>query len=91
VRQENGSRTVTDGDVSFTIPNLDFNVRSFRSNAVVRWEWRRGSTLFLVWQQNRFARDPFGSSARPGDLWNALGERGQQYFAVKLNYWLPVD
>ena len=34
-------------------PIRDFNVRSFRSNLVLRWEWRPGSTLYLVWQQDR--------------------------------------
>jgi hypothetical protein len=31
----------------------DFNVKQFNSNAVVRWEYRPGSTLFFVWQQGR--------------------------------------
>ena len=31
----------------------DFQVRSFRSNLVLRWEWRPGSFFYLVWQQNR--------------------------------------
>ena len=30
-----------------------FNVKQFNSNAVVRWEYRPGSTLFFVWQQGR--------------------------------------
>ena len=30
-----------------------FNFKQFNSNAVVRWEYRPGSTLFLVWQQGR--------------------------------------
>ena len=35
-----------------------FNVREFRSNAVVRWEYRPASTLFFVWQQGRSGNDP---------------------------------
>lgn len=31
----------------------DFRRVSFRSTAVLRWQWRPGSTLFLAWQQNR--------------------------------------
>jgi hypothetical protein len=31
----------------------DFNFKSFRGNAVFRWEYRPGSTLFLVWTQER--------------------------------------
>lgn len=30
-----------------------FNFKQFNSNAVVRWEYRPGSTVFLVWQQGR--------------------------------------
>ncbi len=30
-----------------------FNVKQFNSNAVIRWEYRPGSTVFLVWQQGR--------------------------------------
>ena len=37
----------------FTAPNRDFSYRSLRANAVFRWEWRPGSTLYLVWQQQR--------------------------------------
>ena len=36
---------------TFTLRNRDFNSLSFRSNVVLRWEWRPGSTLFVVWQQ----------------------------------------
>ena len=31
----------------------DFHRRSLRSNAVLRWEFQPGSTLFLVWSQSR--------------------------------------
>ena len=40
----------------FDVPGIrDFNTKSFRSNVVLRWEWKPGSTLFVVWQQNRAA------------------------------------
>ena len=43
--------------------NRDFQRRALRFNLVLRWEYRPGSTLFFVWQQNRDrdfddARDP---------------------------------
>ena len=46
-RLDDGSQLVTDGATSFTLSNRDFNVESFRSNLVLRWEWRAGSTLYL--------------------------------------------
>ena len=61
-----GSHTVTDPNGTFTLKNYDFNVRSFRSNVVLRWEWRRGSTLYLVWQHG---------PKRVGNHWRAYRSR----------------
>jgi hypothetical protein len=88
-RNPDGSRTVTDGSERFDIDNEDFNERSFRSNAVLRWEWRLGSTLFLVWQQNRSAQLPF-APARPGHLFGALDARGENVLAIKVSYWTAL-
>ena len=44
-----------------TLPSRDFNVQSFRSNLVLRWEWRAGSTLYLVWQQDRAREEAIGT------------------------------
>ena len=46
-RQGDGSLLVTDGAAAFTVRNNDFNVRSFRSNVVLRWEYRPGSTMYF--------------------------------------------
>jgi len=35
---------------TFTVGDPDFNFRSLLGNAVARWEYRPGSTLYLVWQ-----------------------------------------
>lgn len=85
-----GSRTVTDGTASFDIDAEDFNVRSFRSNVVLRWEWRLGSTLYAVWQQDRSA-DRAYARARVRDLLDALDARGANFLALKVSYWIPVD
>ncbi len=89
-RDSLGNVTVTDGAQSFVLPNADFNVTSFRSNAVLRWEWRRGSTLFLVWQLDRGGGTPTGERVRVGDLFDGLRAEGNSFFAVKLTYWLSV-
>jgi hypothetical protein len=89
VRNPDGTRTVTDGGDRFEIDDEDFNERSFRTNAVLRWEWRLGSTLYLVWQQNRSASLPF-STARPGDLFDALDARGENVLAIKVSYWTAL-
>ena len=90
VRNADGSHTVTDGATSFDIEPQDFNVRSFRSNVVLRWEWRPGSTAYLVWQQDR-SGDRVFRTARPGDLFDALNTRGENFLALKVSYWLALD
>ncbi len=36
-----------------TSGNADFTVLSFRTTNVLRWEFKPGSTMFVVWQQGR--------------------------------------
>ena len=84
---DTGGIRVTDGGTAFALPNRDFNVLSFRSNLVLRWEWRPGSTLYLVWQQDREADEPGLSRVTPGDLFESLRARGDNYFVVKASFW----
>jgi hypothetical protein len=78
-----------DGGTPFTVPEQDFSIRSLRANAVLRWEWRPGSTLYLVWQQNRDNDAEFGSLRLGRDL-DAVFSGGQSrnVLAVKASYWL---
>ncbi len=66
----------------------DFNVKQLRSNAVLRWEYRTGSTLFLVWSQGRdhYERDGHFSFGR--DLGTLFEQPGADVFMIKLSYWL---
>ena len=85
-----GTLKITDGASTFTISNRDFNILSFRSNMVMRWEWIPGSTFFLVWQQNRRTAEAFGDPARTSDLFRTTRANGDNFLAVKVSYWLPV-
>jgi hypothetical protein len=69
------------------LPRLDFNVQSFRSNLVLRWEWRPGSLLYLVWQQDRSAEEALRQRVSVGDMFGSLGRAGDNYFAVKASFW----
>jgi hypothetical protein len=84
---------------SFEVGDRDFNVRSLLGNAVLRWEWSPGSTLYLVWQQSRSARieaSDFDTQGAGGvgdfDLSHDSAElfriRPDNIFQVKVNYWL---
>ena len=92
VRDSTGNYTITDGaSHTVTISNPDFNILSFRSNAVLRWEWRPGSTLYLVWAQNRFGYQPTARLVRLRDLADSFGAQGNNFLAVKVSYWIPVN
>jgi hypothetical protein len=83
-----GSAQITDGASSFTLRNRDFNVQSFRSNLVLRWEWRAGSTLYLVWQQDRSAEIVAPARVTVGDMFGSLGRGGDNFFAIKASFWM---
>ena len=72
----------------FSFGDRDFNQKSLRGNAVLRWEYRPGSALFFVWQQRRFEQlssGDFGPSRDLGDLW---GVRPENVFVVKGTWWV---
>jgi hypothetical protein len=84
---------------SFLVADRDFNVASLRGNAVLRWEWRPGSTFFLVWQQERFESLDAGAAdlypnRRPGEfdlgrnVRDLLDVRPTNVLLFKVSYWL---
>jgi hypothetical protein len=70
------------------VPNLDFNLRSLRGNAVLRWEWRQGSTMYVAWQQRRENVAPYGDFRFARDRRALFGTRPDNVFVVKVNYWV---
>ncbi len=90
VTNPDGSQTVTQGGSTFNLRNRDFNTLSFRSNVVLRWEWRLGSTLYLVWQADRTDTETLGSYVNVGDMFRSLTAPGRNAFVVKTSFWIPV-
>jgi hypothetical protein len=88
--EPDGSRLVTEGTTTFALANRDFNVRSFRSNVVLRWEWRPGSTLYVVWQQDRRVSEVLPDRVGVGDMFRSLGAPGSNYIVIKTSFWLPI-
>jgi hypothetical protein len=88
--QADGSLLVTDEAAVFRVPNVDFRVTSFRSNVVLRWEYRPGSNLYVVWQQDRGESEGFGRRVTPADPFRSLSAPGTNSFVVKMSFWLPV-
>jgi len=66
-----------------------FNFKQFNSNVVLRWEYRPGSTLFVVWTQGRgdFFRAT-GTRSLAGDFRDLFSLHPENTFLVKASYWL---
>ena len=76
------------GDSTFTFPDPSFTVRSLRGNAVLRWEYRPGSTIFLVWTREGATSQPRGQIDWREDTRALFQGPAQNIFMVKVNYWL---
>jgi hypothetical protein len=86
-----GYRVDPDGTgpaASFLVNEQNFTFRSLRGSAVMRWEYRPGSTLFFVWQQQRSGQTADGSLVGDRDLSGIFREPAQNVFVVKATYWL---
>jgi hypothetical protein len=68
--------------------NPDFNYRSFRTTNVLRWEYRPGSTLFVVWQQGREDTLDRGTFDFKRDFGGVFEAPAKNVFLVKWAYWL---
>ncbi|HKP75943.1 MAG TPA: DUF5916 domain-containing protein, partial [Longimicrobiaceae bacterium] len=80
-----------DGDpatADFEFANPDYRVRSLRGNAVLRWEYHPGSTLFFVWQQSRSGFDGSGAFDAERDLGEVFRQHPDNVFVIKASYWL---
>jgi uncharacterized protein DUF5916/cellulose/xylan binding protein with CBM9 domain len=70
--------------------NPNFNLRSLRGNAVVRWEFRPGSALYVAWNEGRAGVAPIGDFRLGRDLRAISGAPSHDVFLVKVSYWLPL-
>lgn len=96
-----GSSTITEGDGGYTVDpdgegnapaisffDPDFNYKSLRGTAVLRWEYMPGSTLYLVWTHNRVDFANPGTMRIGRDLDNLFGAEGDNIVMLKVAYWL---
>ncbi|MBA3269105.1 MAG: hypothetical protein H0T71_01230, partial [Acidobacteria bacterium] len=68
-----------------------FNEKQFRSNMVVRWEYRPGSSVFLVWSQGRDQTDRDIGTFEPGrDYRNLFRARPDNTLLLKASYWFSL-
>lgn len=79
-----------DGDTDLSFSDRDFNIRSLKMNLVLRWEYRPGSTVYLVWQQSRSNRENVGTFDFGRDLDRLWNIEPENLFILKLTYWLGL-
>jgi hypothetical protein len=70
--------------------NPDFNIRSFRTTNVLRWEYKPGSALFLVWQQNRSDSLEHGDFNFGRDFSGVFETPSHNVILLKFSYWLNM-
>jgi hypothetical protein len=90
-RPEANVYDVSEAGAAYSFERPDFSFRQFRSNLVLRWEPKPGSSLYVVWAQKRTDE----SIAWEGSLgqnysalWNAPS---QNVLLVKFSYYLPLN
>jgi len=89
--EENRYQVDPDGAGSapaFSFGNPDFTTGALRGTAVLRWEYRPGSTLFFVWTQQRSGYDPVGDLDFGRARTAIFDQRPMNVFQVKLTYWI---
>jgi len=79
-----------DGVADYSFRDRDFNVRSLVGNAVLRWEYHPGSTIFFVWQRRQAGSVAAGDFDFGRDLDALLAAPSHDRFMVKVNYWLGM-
>jgi hypothetical protein len=66
-----------------------FNFKQFRSNVVLRWEYRPGSALFFVWATGRSGSEPLeGDRSLSGNVRDLFDLRSDDTFLIKASYWI---
>jgi hypothetical protein len=75
-----------DGVADYSFRKPDFNVKTFLSNLVLRWEYQPGSTVYLVWSQNRSGYANDGSFEASRDIASLFNESAYNIFLIKFSY-----
>ena len=75
-----------DGTTDYGFDNPNFNVKEFLSNLVMRWEYKPGSTVYLVWTQSRSGFENIGRFDFNQDIKHLFDQHPNNVFLVKFSY-----
>ena len=80
----------TDGTTSYSFGNPDFNFSQFRSNLVLRWEYRPGSQIYLVWSNEMTYNVTPGYNSLNNTMGMLKSVFPNNIFLIKVNYWFTI-
>jgi hypothetical protein len=80
-----------DGMADFVLATPDFNYRALRSTVVLRWQYRPGSSAFLIWSQGRESQSLDRDLSLGRDLGELFGTSGGHVVLVKVNSWFGAS
>jgi len=75
-----------DGIMDYSFSDPDFNFLQFRSNLVIRWEYKPGSSLYLVWSQGRTGYMPYGEYSFMNNMQEMFAVYPHNVFLIKFSY-----
>ncbi|MCD4794954.1 MAG: carbohydrate binding family 9 domain-containing protein [Bacteroidales bacterium] len=81
-----GINETGNGNYDYFIELPDFNYQQFRSNLVLRWEYKPGSLLYLVWSQDKTDSFINGEFDLGNDLKSMFKIDAYDVFLIKLSY-----
>lgn len=76
--------------------DYDFEYSAVNLNLVYRWEYRPGSTIFVVWAHSRARHEQLGDASEPHKFRNDFDpgflfkNEPQNVFMLKYSYWFPI-
>ena len=74
----------------FSLSDPDFNFKSLKVNMVLRWEYRPGSTAYLVWTQGRTNSDDPGDFELGRDADSLLHSPSEDVVLLKVTTWFDL-
>ncbi len=88
--EANNTILLKDQSGEITIDNPDFNFRQLRSNFVLRWEYKPGSTLYAVWTHGRSGYENVTNMSLNENMQNMFDIFPDNVFLIKFNYWMSI-
>jgi hypothetical protein len=76
--------------LNFETDNPDFNFQEFRSNFVLRWEYKTGSAFYFVWTNTSSSYENKYNSSITRSFKNISNVKAQNAFMVKFSYWFSL-